>query len=62
LYAHFYDLSEHDPAWDAGDSLYHIVKSAPDSLKKNQAAALKSRTQRGLNPLRGIGAWVGYGR
>jgi hypothetical protein len=61
LFAHFYDLSEHDPAWDAGDSLYHIVKSAPDSLKKNQAAALKSRTQRGENPLKGIGQWIGYG-
>jgi hypothetical protein len=59
---HFYDLSEHDPAWDAGDSLYHIIKSAPDSLRKNAPEARDARQRhRGLNPLAGIGAWIGYG-
>jgi hypothetical protein len=59
---HFYDLSDHDPAWDAGDSLYHIIKSAPDSLRKNDGIARARQKQRGANPLAGIGAYVGYGR
>jgi hypothetical protein len=60
LFNHFYDLSEHDPAWDAGDSLYHIIKSAPDALRKNDDTARQNRRQRGVNPLKGIGSWVGY--
>jgi hypothetical protein len=60
LFNHFYDLSEHDPAWDAGDSLYHIVKSAPDSLRKNTEIVRRGQN-RGQNPLRGISNWIGYG-
>jgi hypothetical protein len=60
LFNHFYDLSEHDAAWDAGDSLYHIVKSAPDSLRKNTAVVRRGQN-RGQNPLKGISNWVGYG-
>lgn len=62
LFNHFYDLSEHDPAWDAGDSLYHIIKSAPDSLRKNDGTIEARRRRRGINPLENIGQWVGYGR
>ncbi len=61
---HLFDLSEHDPAWDAGDSLYHIIKSAPDAIQKNVLAAQAQRQQRRNvnNPLAGIGSYVGYGR
>jgi hypothetical protein len=58
---HFFDLSEHDPAWDAGDSLYHAIKAAPDSIQRNQIAAANARTHRmSINPLAGIGAHRGY--
>lgn len=57
---HFFDLSEHDPAWDAGDSLYHAVKAAPDSIQRNVIAAQERRHRRSQHPLTGIGQWVGY--
>lgn len=60
LFNHFFDLSEHDPAWDVGDSIYHIIKSAPDALQKNTDSTLNRRNRKSQNPLAGIGSWVGY--
>jgi hypothetical protein len=65
LFSHFFDLSEHDPAWDAGDGTYHALRQMPDVLRKPESEEQhKNRLlrRRGVNPLAGIGAHVGYGR
>jgi len=64
LMNHFFDLSEHDPAFDVGDSIYHIIKAAPDAIQKNvlAARAARQRQMNTQNPLAGIGSFVGYGR
>jgi hypothetical protein len=62
LMNHFFDLSEHDPAFDVGDSIYHIIKAAPDAIQKNVLAARAARQKQknAQNPLAGIGAHIGY--
>lgn len=64
LFSHFFDLSEHDSAWDAGDGVYHALRQMPDVLKKEATEEQKRKLQRrrGSNPLAGIGLHIGYGR
>ena len=35
LFDKFYELDENDPAWDAGDTVYHALKAMPDVLVIN---------------------------
>jgi hypothetical protein len=60
----FYDLSEKDYAFDAWDAVFHAMRQMPDALKKveDEEQRRQKQKQRGTNPLKGIGAHVGYGR
>jgi hypothetical protein len=59
---HFYDLSDKDYAFDAWDAVFHAMRQMPDALKKKggDEEEERRRKQRGVNPLKGIGSWVGY--
>ena len=61
LFNHFYDLSEHDPAWDAGDGVYHALKQIPDVLRKVDVAEQERRQRvRKPHPLMGLNHYTGY--
>jgi hypothetical protein len=64
LFNNFFDLSEHDPAWDAGDSVYHALRQMPDLLKTENEGQRQERQQRQNrpHPLAGLSTYVGYGR
>jgi hypothetical protein len=64
LFNNFFDLSEHDPAWDAGDSVYHALRQMPDLLKTEDEGQRQERQQRQNrpHPLAGLSTYVGYGR
>jgi hypothetical protein len=59
---HFFDLSEKDYAFDAWDAVFHAMRQMPDALKKKvpDEQEEQKRQRRGVNPLQGIGAHVGY--
>ncbi len=61
-FTHFFDLDpEHSKEFDAMDSLWHIVKSAPDAVRKHiDSDTDRKQRQRSTNPLAGIGVWHGY--
>jgi hypothetical protein len=61
---HFYDLSERDYAFDAWDAVFHAMRQMPEAFRTPEGEEQKRQRQkqRGENPLKGIGAWVGYGR
>jgi hypothetical protein len=65
LFNNFFDLSEHDPAWDAGDAVYHALRQMPDLLKEENEEQKQERRERqrlNRNPLAGISTFTGYGR
>ncbi|HEY6020779.1 MAG TPA: hypothetical protein VIY48_13055 [Candidatus Paceibacterota bacterium] len=53
LFDKFFDLAPDDPAWDAGDSLYHAVKLFPEVLRVERQESMNpgemySQAHRGL--------------
>jgi hypothetical protein len=60
---HFYDLSERDYAFDAWDAVFHAMRQMPEAFRTPEGEEQKRQRQkqRGENPLKGIGQWIGYG-
>ena len=62
----FYELDEHDEAWDALDAVYHAAKSMPDILvvreMQEQAMQIHRRRAMSESPLAGMADYRGYGR
>lgn len=59
----FFELDDHDEAWDALDSVYHALKAMPDVLQINafgDELPTVARKQRSSSPIAGIGASDGY--
>lgn len=67
LFDNFHDLDpkSHDPAWDAGDAVFHIVKNALDFLVRPVYSEKELRLGKKIrqkHPLMGIGDYRGYGQ
>jgi hypothetical protein len=62
LFDNFYDLvgDPHNPCWDVGDAVYHLVKSMPDLLVTPNYERVRSNREKRESPLAGIGAHRGY--